>query len=167
MSWIRVSIMLNEALLTYPNLFLWLSCHMKSIHWTQPPHPLSKHDLIITFSPASLHLPGSWPRHCIRECSAVWPAPAWPSCRPWDTPPLSGSRPGGPPLPFGLQTSSGPRGSWTGPRSPPALRPSPGHSGQTIVSRWLLVRALHHVFMSPLLRCCWAHGSNIVKGNIL
>ena len=54
MSWMRVSTMLNVALLTYPNLFLWLSCHMKSIHWTQPPHPLSKSIFIITFSPASL-----------------------------------------------------------------------------------------------------------------
>ena len=50
--------MLDEALLTYPELFLWLSYHMKSTHWTQPLHPLSKSDLIMTLSPASA--PCTW-----------------------------------------------------------------------------------------------------------
>ena len=99
--------------------------------------------------------PESSPPRCTRVMSAVSAAPAWRRCRPGDNPRVSGIPPGGQPGPPGPRSSSGPRESWTGPRSRPTRRLSPGHWGRTIGDNetWSLG------IRSPLLHCCWGRGT--------
>ena len=155
----RVSTMLDEALLTYPELFLWLSYHMKSTHWTQPLHPLSKSDLIMTFSLPSP--PCTWVMttalypwvlrsvtsssmallYALRYSSTVW------------KPPLGSS------FAFWSPNQQWPQGIMDWPQVSPSTAALSGSLGANYRDRVTLGQSITSCVMSPWLRCCWARGT--------